>query len=201
VDKAKVSTAWEEGHVADADIPDTARKPEGEEAAEKPKKKATKKAAKKKDEDAEEGDEDEDEEPEEKPKKKTTKKAAKKADVDEDGEGEVSAEKPKKAKATKKVWPSFHSCTCCISDTRLAYSQKAEEGEGEEPKKATKPRSKVPEPLCRDHSRILNCSNRKPLLRAMMLRSPKLSVLPRRNQANLRTRKSLHLRSALQRKR
>ncbi|EKM75837.1 hypothetical protein AGABI1DRAFT_116161 [Agaricus bisporus var. burnettii JB137-S8] len=30
-DKAKVSTALDEGHVADADIPDSARKPEGEE--------------------------------------------------------------------------------------------------------------------------------------------------------------------------
>jgi hypothetical protein len=102
-DKARVVTAWEEGHVADADIPDTAKKPEGEEA-EKPKKKATKKASKKKDEDAEEEDEgDEEEEVEEKPNKRAAKKATKKADVDEDGEGEVGAEKPKKARATKKV--------------------------------------------------------------------------------------------------
>ena len=39
-DQAKVDKAWEEGHVADEDIPETARKPEGEaeEAEEKPKK-------------------------------------------------------------------------------------------------------------------------------------------------------------------
>jgi hypothetical protein len=76
-DKARVVTAWEEGHVADADIPDTAKKPEDEG--------------------------DEEEEVEEKPKKRAAKKATKKADVDEDGEGEVGAEKPKKARATKKV--------------------------------------------------------------------------------------------------
>lgn len=41
-DKAKVDKAWEEGHVADEDIPDSARKPaaEGDEDEEKPKKKA-----------------------------------------------------------------------------------------------------------------------------------------------------------------
>ncbi|EKM76509.1 hypothetical protein AGABI1DRAFT_44775 [Agaricus bisporus var. burnettii JB137-S8] len=99
-DKAKVSAAWDEGHVADADIPDSARKPEGEEE-EKPKRKAATKKAAKKDEDDDE-EEDEEEEAEEKPKKKVTKKAAKKVDADEDGEGEVT-EKPKKARTTKKV--------------------------------------------------------------------------------------------------
>ncbi len=99
-DKAKVIQAWQDGHVADEDIPASARKPEGEEE-EKPKKKApAKKAAKKKDEDAEEGTE---EEVEEKPKKKPAKRAAKKKDEDADeGEDEVE-EKPKKARATKKV--------------------------------------------------------------------------------------------------
>ncbi|TDL21946.1 zf-PARP-domain-containing protein [Rickenella mellea] len=70
-DQAKIQKAWDEGHVADEDIPETARKPaaEGgdEDGGEKPKRKrapAKKKA--KKDED-EEGDE---EEAEEKPKKK-----------------------------------------------------------------------------------------------------------------------------------
>lgn len=100
VDKAKIIKAWQDGHVADEDIPDTARKPEGEEE-EKPKKRApAKKAAKKKDEDAEEGTE---EEAEEKPKKKPAKRAPKKKDEDaEEGEDEVE-EKPKKARATKKV--------------------------------------------------------------------------------------------------
>jgi hypothetical protein len=40
-DQAKVVNAWQEGHVADEDIPDTARKPaadEGEGEEEKPKK-------------------------------------------------------------------------------------------------------------------------------------------------------------------
>lgn len=51
-DQERISKAWEDGHVADEDIPDTARKPEGEdgeedEEEEKPKKKvsAKKKAA------------------------------------------------------------------------------------------------------------------------------------------------------------
>lgn len=72
-DQEKITKAWEDGHVADEDIPDSARKPEGDE-----------------------GDEDEEEE---KPKKKKApaKKAAKKdADEDED-------EKPKKAAGRKKV--------------------------------------------------------------------------------------------------
>ena len=52
-DQEKVRKAWEEGHVADEDIPDSARKPAGEEEDEdeedaKPKKKAAaKKEAKK----------------------------------------------------------------------------------------------------------------------------------------------------------
>ena len=49
-DQAKISKAWETGHVADEDIPESARKPEGDgdedDEDEKPaKKKATKKAA------------------------------------------------------------------------------------------------------------------------------------------------------------
>ncbi len=50
-DQGKIRKAWEVGHVADEDIPETARKPAGEEDAdedeEKPKKKAAGKAAKK----------------------------------------------------------------------------------------------------------------------------------------------------------
>lgn len=49
-DKAKVDTAWEAGHVADEDIPESAKKPAGEEDKddeEKPKKKAGAKKAKK----------------------------------------------------------------------------------------------------------------------------------------------------------
>jgi hypothetical protein len=40
-DQEKVRQAWDNGHVADEDIPDTARKPEGEDEADeaKPKKK------------------------------------------------------------------------------------------------------------------------------------------------------------------
>ena len=37
-DQAKVEKAWEEGHVAEEDIPETAKKPEGDEEEEKPKK-------------------------------------------------------------------------------------------------------------------------------------------------------------------
>ena len=52
-DKDKIRKAWEEGHVADEDIPESARKNDGEEEdeeeEEKPKKKAGAKAAAKKD--------------------------------------------------------------------------------------------------------------------------------------------------------
>jgi hypothetical protein len=73
-DKQKVDTAWEVGHVADEDIPESARKPAGE-------------------------DEDEDED---KPKKKAAAKKApaKKKKAEESGD-EEPAEKPKKARATK----------------------------------------------------------------------------------------------------
>lgn len=66
-DQAKITLAWVDGEVADADIPDSARKPEAEEDAEKPKKAPAKKAAKKAvDEDGK------DEEAEEAPKKRAT---------------------------------------------------------------------------------------------------------------------------------
>lgn len=94
-DKSKIVKAYEEGHVADEDIPDSARKLEGEE---QPKQKAAgKKKASKKDEDAAEGD---GEQAEEKPKKKVSKK---KDEDNLDGEDEVVKEKPKKARNTKKA--------------------------------------------------------------------------------------------------
>lgn len=115
-DKSKIVKAYEEGHVADEDIPDSARKLEGEE---QPKQKAAgKKKASKKDEDAAEGD---GEQAEEKPKKKVSKK---KDEDNLDGEDEVVKEKPKKARNTKK-------------------KPEAEAGEGDEkPKKVARPRSK-----------------------------------------------------------
>ena len=61
-DQAKVIKAWQDGHVADEDIPDSARKPVDEDGAEKPKK-AKKAPAKKKALES-------DGEPEERPRKK-----------------------------------------------------------------------------------------------------------------------------------
>ena len=57
-DKEKVNKAFEEGHVADEDIPESAKKPDGDEE-EKPKKKRApaKKKAKKDDDEEEEGEE------------------------------------------------------------------------------------------------------------------------------------------------
>lgn len=109
-DKAKIIKAYEDGQVADEDIPESARKPEGEE---KPKKKAGGKKAAKKDEDAEEGEE---EEAEEKPKKKAAKKAAKKKDEDADGEEEVAEEKPKKARTSKKVFQLSRALQTSLAD-------------------------------------------------------------------------------------
>lgn len=70
-DQAKITKAWDDGAVADEDIPESARKPEAEEGAEteKPKKAAAKKAPKKK---AAAEDDDEDAEEEEAPKKKAS---------------------------------------------------------------------------------------------------------------------------------
>lgn len=64
-DQKKLDTAYEAGHVADEDIPESARKPVGDEGAdddedEKPKKK---KAAPKKKKAADDGDEEEEEKP------------------------------------------------------------------------------------------------------------------------------------------
>ncbi|KAF8906728.1 hypothetical protein CPB84DRAFT_360495 [Gymnopilus junonius] len=97
-DQARVIKAWQEGHVADEDIPESARKPEGEQE-EKPKK-ATKKVSKKK------ADESEGEAiPEEKPKKAkagSSKKAAPTSEA-EDEEKEEVEEKPKKKAPAKKA--------------------------------------------------------------------------------------------------
>jgi hypothetical protein len=65
-DQGRVSKAWEEGHVADEDIPESARKPakDGDDDEEEDKPKKKKAAPRKKKADAEDGDE------ETKPKKK-----------------------------------------------------------------------------------------------------------------------------------
>jgi hypothetical protein len=89
-DQARLQTAWDSGHVADEDVPESARKPEGEEE-EKPKKKA---APRKKKADA-----DEDGDAEEKPKKKAAPRK-KKAETEEDGD--EAEEKPKKKAAPRK---------------------------------------------------------------------------------------------------
>ncbi|KZV91544.1 zf-PARP-domain-containing protein [Exidia glandulosa HHB12029] len=89
-DQEKIKTAWEEGKVADEDIPDSARKPAKEGDDEEEEKPKRKRAApkKKKDEDAEDDDE------EEKPK---AKRAPRKKKEDADGE-----EKPKAKRAPRK---------------------------------------------------------------------------------------------------
>lgn len=89
-DQERVRRAWEEGRVADEDIPETARKPADAEDDEKPKRKRA--PAKKKDE----------AEDEEKPKRKRATKSKK---TDEEAEDEAEAEdveeKPKSAPARK----------------------------------------------------------------------------------------------------
>lgn len=87
-DKERIRKAWADGRVADEDIPETAKKPAGDEAndsEEKPKKRAPAKSKK-----------DAVGEDDEKPKRKRTK--AKKAEGDEDNEAEG---KPMKATARK----------------------------------------------------------------------------------------------------
>lgn len=94
-DRERIRKAWEDGKVADEDIPGTARKPadgEEEDEDEKPKKKR----APKKKKDETEADE------EEKPKKAGARKPrAKKAAVS-DGEAATEDEKPKKRAPAKK---------------------------------------------------------------------------------------------------
>jgi len=115
-DQAKIRTAYEEGHVADEDIPDTARKEgdDGEEEEKPKKKRATKKSKATVDEDEEEGQEEE----EEKPKKKRA--PAKKAKaVDEDMEEDDEEEKPKPARKPRaKVCFGLCSSCCFIILTR-----------------------------------------------------------------------------------
>lgn len=91
-DQERVRRAWEEGRVADEDIPETARKPADAEDDEKPKKKRA--PAKKKNE--VEGDE------EGRPKKRRATKSKKTDEEDEDeAEAEDFEEKPKSAPARK----------------------------------------------------------------------------------------------------
>ncbi|KAF7975544.1 hypothetical protein HWV62_9383 [Athelia sp. TMB] len=97
-DRARVDAAWAEGRVADADVPESARKPakDGEDdAEEKPKKKRA--PAKKKAKAASDAEEDE----EEKPKRKRA-PAKKKAKAASDAEDEEEEEKPKKKRAPPK---------------------------------------------------------------------------------------------------
>lgn len=112
-DQAKVDKAWEDGQVADEDIPETARKAEGEPEEEEEEEKPKKVRGKKKAEDGEEkpkkpraprakkapkADEDAEEEAEEKPKKKRAPPKKTKEVEEEDEE-----EPPKKKRATKKA--------------------------------------------------------------------------------------------------
>ncbi|EIW77057.1 zf-PARP-domain-containing protein [Coniophora puteana RWD-64-598 SS2] len=95
-DQERIRKAWDDGKVADEDIPETARKPdngeEEEEEEEKPKKKRA--PRKKKDED----------EDDEKPKKPAARKprAKKAAAAVSDAEAVTEDEKPKKRSAAKK---------------------------------------------------------------------------------------------------
>ncbi len=84
-DQDKIRKAWEEGHVADEDIPETARKPDADDDEDGGKKKKKGKAVKKaKDEDGDGEEHDGDEE--EKPVKKTAaSKATKKEKEDKPG--------------------------------------------------------------------------------------------------------------------
>ena len=149
-DQEKIDQAWETGHVADEDIPDSARKPDAEEEGET-KKKPTKKKAKvslsvveiekalTSQQKADVSDEQEDG-AEDKPKKKTTatsKKRTKKVD-EEDEEAE---QKPKKRIRKKaKVGKCWHVHIEHSAD-RLQ-----DDGDEEKPKKkraAPKKRAKV----------------------------------------------------------
>ncbi|KAJ7690163.1 hypothetical protein B0H16DRAFT_1589752 [Mycena metata] len=96
-DQARVSKAWEEGHVADEDIPESARKPAGDDDDEDETPKKKKSAPRKKKADAEDGDEP-------KPKKKAAPRKKKAADDDEDA-GDEETEKKAKKPAPKKRAP------------------------------------------------------------------------------------------------
>jgi len=97
-DKDKLSKAWEDGHVADEDIPESAKKPVGEDGeVEKPQRK---KAAAKTD--GEGG---------EKPKKARATKAKK---ADDDDEGDDDEEKPKKKAPTRKPRAKVRRCLLSI---------------------------------------------------------------------------------------
>lgn len=124
-DQEKVRHAWDDGHVADEDIPETARKPQGDDEADeaKPKKKRAstkkddageeakpKKARTSKKKADEEGDAADDAGEKEKPKKASTSKSRSKKAKDEskevNGADEDEEEKPKKAAASSKKAPA-----------------------------------------------------------------------------------------------
>ncbi|GAA6051280.1 hypothetical protein JCM3770_006793 [Rhodotorula araucariae] len=148
-DQERVKKAFEAGHVADEDIPDSARKPEAEpeldedgNPIETPKKAKAKRAPRKKKAAASDEAEDDDEEFDDKPKKKTAakkkapaKKGGKKKKDESDNEEEAISsgaeeeeEKPKKKRAAPK---------------RKAKAESDDEEEPKPKKRATKAKKAV----------------------------------------------------------
>ncbi|KAF7980272.1 hypothetical protein HWV62_39027 [Athelia sp. TMB] len=149
-DQARVDAAWAEGRVADADVPDSARKPAGDgeaDAEEKPKKKRA--PAKKKAKAA--SDAEDEEEAEEKPKKKRAppKKAAEKAKA----APKKRAPKKKKEESDEESGEDFTAAMDEVEDDDEPEAQETDdEGASKKRKrpasksKAAKPASKKSKP-------------------------------------------------------
>jgi hypothetical protein len=161
-DQAKIVKAWQDGHVADEDIPPTARKPADEDGEEKPKKakrapakkkaaavsdgeaeerpKSKRKAAVKKTVEDEAGEDDEKEEEEEKPKKKRA-PPKKKAEPKEKAAPKKRASKKKKEEVDEESGEDF---TKELDDVPVGSDEEDEPEEKENSKKAPakKPASK-----------------------------------------------------------
>ncbi|KAG6899853.1 hypothetical protein C0993_006197 [Termitomyces sp. T159_Od127] len=140
-DKAKVDAAWEAGHVADEDIPESAKKPAGQENEddeEKPKKKAGAKKAKK--------DEDEDNKGTEKESRNQRVKKSKTVGADDDTDRAQDEEKSKKASVTKKVKVrTKNKDTESVGDGVEVVSKKKADKKPSEPKEKVKRASKKDE--------------------------------------------------------
>lgn len=107
-DQKKIDKAWEDGHVADEDIPESAKKPAGEDGDEEEKPKKTKAPPKKKAKKADsDGDEDDADEPPKKKRAPPKKKAP--------------AEKKEKAAPKKRV-PKKKKVSTIILDSIGCYS-------------------------------------------------------------------------------
>jgi len=151
-DQEKVNKAWEDGHVADEDIPETARKPEKDSGSEtdeeEEKEKAKKKkvtSAKKKKAEKEAATEDDDDAP-----KKKRAPAKKKAPAEKKEKAPAKKRAPPKKKATADTEDSGEDFTAAMDDVPEEEAEETpDEDDGAKKRKRPASKSKAAKPLAK----------------------------------------------------